>query len=127
MAVINLGDRVTSISLRCLPGFMAYCHQMGNLAPYQWSSPCLALLQAGFTSEFGCPKLRWSLTPPFHPCLLIMSIGGLVSVALSIVIRRPGITRRPALRSPDFPHPFRRYHRHHLYKIYYNKVILCLG
>ena len=29
--------------------------------------------------------------------------GGLFSVALSTALRRPGVTRRPALRSPDFP------------------------
>jgi len=32
--------------------------------------------------------------------------GGLFSVALSIALRRPGVTRRHALRSPDFPRTF---------------------
>ena len=31
------------------------------------------------------------------------AIGGLLSVALSIASRRPGVTRHRALRSPDFP------------------------
>ena len=31
------------------------------------------------------------------------AIGGLLSVALSIASRRPGVTRHPALRSSDFP------------------------
>jgi len=32
-----------------------------------------------------------------------MVLGGLFSVALSVASRRPGVTRRHALRSPDFP------------------------
>jgi len=32
-------------------------------------------------------------------------IGGLFSVALSVALRRPGVTWHPALRCPDFPHP----------------------
>ncbi|SUZ58115.1 uncharacterized protein METZ01_LOCUS10969 [marine metagenome] len=31
------------------------------------------------------------------------AIGGLLSVALSVASRRPGVTRHPALRSSDFP------------------------
>jgi hypothetical protein len=31
------------------------------------------------------------------------AIGGLLSVALSIALRRPAVSRHPALRSPDFP------------------------
>ena len=31
------------------------------------------------------------------------AIGGLLSVALSVALRRPGVTRHPALRSSDFP------------------------
>ena len=33
------------------------------------------------------------------------AIGGLLSVALSVGSRRPGVTWHPALRSPDFPPP----------------------
>ncbi len=36
------------------------------------------------------------------------AIGGLFSAALSVALRRPGVTRHPALRSSDFPrHPAR--------------------
>ena len=49
---------------------------------------------------FLSPKTRCALTAPFHPCRFP---GGLFSAALSIASRRPGITRRFALRSPDFP------------------------
>jgi len=31
------------------------------------------------------------------------TIGGLLSAALSVASRRPGVTRHPALRSSDFP------------------------
>ncbi len=31
------------------------------------------------------------------------AIGGLLSAALSVALRRPGVTRHPALRSSDFP------------------------
>jgi hypothetical protein len=70
---------------------------------------------------------RWALTPPFHPCQAprlwktcrrfgLRTItdaafaGGLFSVALSVAgptyrmpAQPPGVTRRAALRSPDFP------------------------
>ena len=52
----------------------------------------------------GCPKRRWALTPPFHPCGLRR---GLFSVALSIrtslqMPSRP-FERSSALRCSDFP------------------------
>src|SRR5690606_39844107 len=60
-----------------------------------------------------CPRAlrsgRWALTPPFHPCLCRAlarpAIGGLLSVALAVASRRPGVTWRPALWSSDFPRP----------------------
>jgi hypothetical protein len=60
-----------------------------------WGLPCRPLL----------PGARWSLTPPFHPCLcrLATAIGGLFSAALSIASRRPAVSRHPALWSSDFP------------------------
>ena len=49
--------------------------------------------------------MRCALTTPFHPCHahLVMPFGGLLSVALSVGSRRPGVTWHLALRSPDFP------------------------
>jgi len=35
---------------------------------------------------------------------LAAAVGGMVSVPLSVGLRRLGVTQRPALRSPDFPH-----------------------
>jgi hypothetical protein len=70
------------------------------------------------------PSGRWALTPPFHPyraprplktclrfCLRPITeaacAGGFFSVALSVAVpspaRPPGVTRRAARRSPDFP------------------------
>src|SRR5690606_6422660 len=62
----------------------------------EWGLPCHALL----------PGARCALTAPFHPyrhperCL-----GGLLSAALSVGSRRPGVTWHSALWSPDFPPP----------------------
>ena len=92
---ISLGS--ASLRTSCsLPGT-----QMGRAAP----RPCLALLQVGFSVRPPLPKARCALTAPFHPCLcsLTEAIGGLLSVALSIGFRRPGVTRHPALWSSDFP------------------------
>ena len=58
-----------------------------------WGLPCHALL----------PGARWALTPPFHPYLPVT--GGLFSVALSVALRRPGVTWQSALWSSDFPRP----------------------
>ena len=69
--------------------------------------PYLALLQVGFSSISVHTETWCALTAPFHPCLCptltSRAIGGLVSVALSIVSRRLGVTQHPAWWSPDFP------------------------
>jgi len=59
------------------------------------------------------PTLRWSrwaLTPPFHPCLAFSGLRrscfcGPYRVG---IYPTPGITRCPALRSPDFPPALKR-------------------
>jgi len=61
---------------------------------------CLILLLTRFTLPVLLPVPRWALTPPFHPYLLP---GGIFSVALSIALQLPGVTRRHVLWSPDFP------------------------
>ena len=55
------------------------------------------------------PDSWCALTAPFHPyhARLATPFGGLLSVALSVGFRRPGVTWHRALWSPDFPrHPF---------------------
>ncbi len=51
------------------------------------------------------PDSRCALTAPFHPyhARLSTPFGGLLSVALSVGSRRPGVTWHRALWSPDFP------------------------
>jgi len=45
-----------------------------------------------------------TLSPlPVRPARARAAIGGLLSVALSVASRRPGVTRHSALRSSDFP------------------------
>jgi len=45
-----------------------------------------------------------TLSPlPVRPARTRSAIGGLLSAALSVALRRPGVTRHPALRSSDFP------------------------
>jgi len=76
--------------------------------------PYLALLRAGFAVPCLLPGPRCALTAPFHPCQLRdgseppRRFGGLLSVALSVDSRPPGVTWRLALWSPDFPRPPRR-------------------
>jgi len=66
--------------------------------------PYLALLQAGFAVPSPLPSTRCALTAPFHPCRRACArLGGLLSVALSVGSRPPGVTWRLTLRSPDFP------------------------
>jgi hypothetical protein len=51
------------------------------------------------------PDSRCALTAPFHPyhACLATPFGGLLSVALAVGSRRPGVTWHSALWSPDFP------------------------
>src|SRR3989442_9936829 len=87
--------------------------------------PYLALLRAGFCLPPVLPRARCALTAPFHPYLresgapgrsgsrlrwapLLRQVrrargGGVFSVPLSVRSPCPGVTRRTALRSSDFP------------------------
>src|SRR5205823_6992806 len=70
--------------------------------------PYLALLRAGFCLPSALRRTRCALTAPFHPYPRLKA-GGIFSVPLSFELPRPGVTRRTALRSSDFPlhRPFR--------------------
>ena len=68
--------------------------------------PYLALLRAGFSVPSPLPSTRCALTAPFHPCRRACArLGGVLSVALSVGSRPPGVTWRRAIWSPDFPLP----------------------
>ncbi|CDI01363.1 conserved exported hypothetical protein [Candidatus Competibacter denitrificans Run_A_D11] len=43
----------------------------------------------------------------FSPLPVLANLGGVFSVALSVGLRRPGVTWRSVLWSPDFP-PYRK-------------------
>ena len=68
--------------------------------------PYLALLQVGFAVPSLLPATRCALTAPFHPCQhRFRHFGGLLSVALSVGSRPPGVTwhlrpAEPGLSSP---------------------------
>ncbi len=67
------------------------------------------LAPSGVYHAAACCQLRGALLP--HPFTLTgsglpygtLSLGGLLSVALSVSSRLPGVTWRSALWSPDFP------------------------
>ena len=71
--------------------------------------PYLALLQVGFAVPSLLPATRCALTAPFHPCQhRFRHFGGLLSVALSVGSRPPGVTwhlrpAEPGLSSPQVP------------------------
>jgi len=44
------------------------CREGLSLAAY------LALLQLGFTKPLVLPRVRWALTPPFHPYLAVETL-----------------------------------------------------
>src|SRR5688572_11004588 len=81
----------------------------GHPLPLSWRLPYLALLQVGFAVPSVLPRPRCALTAPFHPCRRhCWRLGGLLSVALSVGSRRPGVTWHLVRRSPDFPPHFAR-------------------
>jgi len=69
--------------------------------------PYLVLLRVEFTLQLLLPITRCALTAPFQPYLFYVNIaiGGLLSAALVVGLRRPGVTWHPAHWSPDFPPP----------------------
>ncbi len=99
----------------CKPGSVADGHLSGPAVARRllrstrgiWEraahTPCLILHRMGFTVPPVLPSGRWALTPPFHPWPSVYRQAGLFSVALSCASPRPGVTRHPALRCPDFP------------------------
>ena len=69
--------------------------------------PYLVLLRAGFCLPPTLPPARCALTAPFHPYPSTrpfgLAQGGIFSVPLSVKLPCPGVTRRAALWSSDFP------------------------
>lgn len=98
MATINLG--------RLLPDASNGLPEGNNEADHFIPS-YLAFLRVGFTMPALSPGLRWALTPPFHPCLIVRLkqaiIGGIFSVALSLESLPVPVRDHPVLWSSDFP------------------------
>ncbi len=86
---IHLADTLPCRS-GCQPGPRCPRQTCGSTA----CDPYSALLPVGLALPPPLPAVRWSLTPPFHPCL---RPGGLFSVALSLGSPRPGVTRHRCL------------------------------
>src|SRR5512139_1198429 len=67
-------------------------------------APLFGLAPGGVCPPPLLPGARCALTAPFHPYLIrFPGHRRYVSVALSIGLRRRGVTSHPALWSPDFP------------------------
>ena len=68
--------------------------------------PIWSCSEWGLPSPRLLPAARCALTAPFHPYPTTRKwSGGILSAALSVGSRPPGVTWHPALWSPDFPPP----------------------
>jgi hypothetical protein len=68
-------------------------------------SPIWSCSGRGLPCHRVLPPARCALTAPFHPCRpLYRGVGGLLSVALSVGSRPPGVTWRLALGARTFLH-----------------------
>jgi len=95
-------DKPDSVSLSTGRSFLSEYDRSYSLAAYPqclWRAEgtltaYLALHQLGFTMPRLLPVLRWALTPPFHPYRHHLTIGGMLSVALSVTrtLVCPGVT-----------------------------------
>ena len=100
------GGRSSIWACRCRQALAAYPQARAGSPrtpaqePAAPSWPCSGW---GLPSHPGHPGCWWSLTPPFHPYLTLVTPGGLFSVALSRGSPRVAVNNHPALRSPDFP------------------------
>ena len=74
-------------------------HKVSIWSCSRWGLPCRSVTGLAVRS---CRTLS-PLPDPRIPFLVSAAIGGLLSVALSVGSRRPGVTWHRALWSPDFP------------------------
>jgi len=107
--IIHLGQLSPTASSD-LPGSLLR-HAVQDEPAY---SPIWSCFGRGLPCRDVLPLARCALTAPFHPCRHTepgpkpadpMRLGGIFSVALSMGLHPPGVTWRPAIRSPDFPLP----------------------
>ena len=95
------------------PGWQLGSEPGGQCPPRH---PYLVLLPVGFAVPLPLPGTRCALTAPFHPCRrgfacqpreghMRRSAGGLFSVALSLGLPPPGVTRHRASMEPGLSSP----------------------
>jgi hypothetical protein len=90
----------------CQPGPLGRWHPCGRYpcGPAPARGPYLALLRVGLAVPSLLPSPRWALTPPFHhhpakpKANLLKRRGSFFSVALSLGLPPPGVTRHPCQR-----------------------------
>ena len=88
----------------------------------------LVLLRVGFTMPLLLPAPRCALTAPFHPYLCFKkAIGGLLSAALSVGSRPPGVTWHTTLWSPDFPLQYTLFNASEQKRHYYSDCLANSG
>ena len=80
----------------CQPGPLGLKHPCGAIpcGPAR-ARPLFGIAPGGACRAVRLPRPRWALTPPFHPYPGPKAGGGLFSVALSLGLPRPGVTRHP--------------------------------
>ncbi len=101
--IIYLGPRLLDVS-SSLPGTPDACAYMARAAP----RPLFGLAPSGVYPAAAVASTRGGLlhhrfTLACAPPENWRAIGGLFSVALSVALRRPAVSRHSALRSSDFP------------------------
>ncbi len=113
-----LAGRIRIIESADKPGSVGDSHSSGisittdlkqptriQCEPHLWI-PIWPCSERGLPCHELLPVARCALTAPFHPYRPAEAgVGGLLSAALSVGSRLPGVTWRSALRSPDFPPP----------------------
>ena len=114
-------EEVNKQESACKPGSVENSHSSGCTSPHTSSnlpgnrcgphrsqsecSPIWSCSGWGLPCRRMLPPTRCALTAPFHPYRRSINerLGGILSVALAVDSRPPGITWHPVLWSPDFP------------------------
>ena len=77
----------------------------GSSAGHAYRNPIWSCSRWGLPCRWMLPSTRCALTAPFHPYRPQSGVGGLLSAALAVGSRPPGVTWHLTLWSPDFPPP----------------------
>ncbi len=97
---VKLPTRASGLKAPC--GGLRYRRQLApaSVADLTTRGPYSALLRVGLAIPFLLPRPWWALTPPFHHHRGVpgqaRNHGSLFSVALSLGLPPPGVTRHPS-------------------------------